>query len=359
MLLVIFGAGASYDSVPHLRASLPSVPPEQRTSVEQDRPPLANQLFENRPKFVDAMERFRDCIPLVPLLRKPDIAVEQELAKFQEQAKHYAVMHRRLAAILYYLHFALWDCQQRWYRHHRGITNYATLIHAIDRWRSELGEQVCFVTFNYDTMLEQALLQVLGLNTDEMDGYISWENYTLIKLHGSVNWGRRVLNIAPDAVHTFNYERLIRDIGQLEISDSYELTDEYPMATGSERDHLVFPALSIPVDKKDEFSCPDAHVEKLASIVPSVTKILTIGWRATEAKFLNMLQSSLTGLKGKQELMVVSGTREGVQETFKNLTRSAVRSSNHALVETGFTALIMEYLDLLEQFLHQGIARTV
>jgi hypothetical protein len=73
MLLVIFGAGASYDSVPHL-------PPFQLSRVanqnnwnplpelqspglhEQSRPPLANGLFDTRGIFVNVMSQFRECM---------------------------------------------------------------------------------------------------------------------------------------------------------------------------------------------------------------------------------------------------------------------------------------------------------
>ena len=111
MLLVIFGAGASYDSVPHLPApSNPADAIKHRVDyASRDRPPLANQLFEDRPEFVNAMEQFKDCMPLVPALRKRGVAVEQELTKLQEQAETFPRVHGELAAIRYYLHLALWQ----------------------------------------------------------------------------------------------------------------------------------------------------------------------------------------------------------------------------------------------------------
>ena len=194
MLLVIFGAGASYDSVPDHPPPTPPLPAMRRFGLtgpfEDDRPPLASQLFDNRKPFVQAMTHFPECKELIPSLRKPDVMVEQELAKIREQAKSYPRAHQELAAICYYLHFALWECQARWYDVHSGITNYAALLRAIDFWRSHSKEKICFVTFNYDTMLEAAMWQVLRFQAPLLDSYISQENYTLIKLHGSINWGR-------------------------------------------------------------------------------------------------------------------------------------------------------------------------
>ena len=346
MLLVIFGAGASYDSASHFRPVPPYIPPEQRAPEQLDRPPLANQLFENRKLFVNTTDLFPACKPLINLLRKPRVVVERELATFQEQARDYPVLYERLAAIRYYLHLALWQCTVRWREQHSGITNYSTLLHVIDRWRFGANEQVCCVTFNYDTMLEDAIAQVLEFNVAHIYSYINWQNYSLIKLHGSVNWGRTVRGILPNQTHSYGYQRLIKDAATLDISDQYELASPpFPMQRGAS-DHVIFPALSIPVDKKDEFSCPSSHVEKLEKVIPDVTKIVTIGWRATEEKFLAMLR---IGLKGVPDLMIVSGDHEGSEETLKNLSMPG--SSNPVLFDKGFSGLIDETA-VLESFLH-------
>jgi hypothetical protein len=91
VLLIVFGAGASYDSVLHcpppaLQFSTNSLRVNQFGQHEEFRPPLANQLFEDRPLFVEKMEQYPACKPLVNLLRG-DARVEQRLAKFEEDAK--------------------------------------------------------------------------------------------------------------------------------------------------------------------------------------------------------------------------------------------------------------------------------
>jgi hypothetical protein len=276
---------------------------------------------------------------LVPLLRRQGIVVEQELARFQEQAKTFPKRYQQLAAIRYYLHFSLWECQRHWNETHKGITNYATLLDEIERWRFEFSERVCFVTFNYDTMLEYAMSQVLRLDIRDLNGYVSHANYTLIKLHGSVNWGREVDGIV--APHTYNQQRLIDESAKLQISNRFRLVTNYPMM--KEGECLVFPALAIPVESKDEFSCPDAHVQVLEQTLPNVTKVLTIGWRATEADFLTMLRSKL---KDNQDLMIVSGDKAGALETFANLARTGWHVRPPTFVENGFTDLILKLAQL-------------
>lgn len=369
MLLVVFGAGASFDSVPHLPAP---GPPSEGLANWEDRPPLANQLFDTRRIFVNLMEKFKDCQALVPILRHSGTSVEKKLAEFQEQAKTFPQTNRELAAIHFYLHFALWDCQDRWRDKHRGITNFSTLLREIERWRFERKEKVCFVTFNYDTMLEEAMSQVLRLEVSDIGGY-RWENYSLFKLHGSINWGRVVYVIDPDPNKNLDrlYQRLIDDAlpGAQVITNTYRLCDHdirpIPIKLGARyapedtTSVVLYPALSIPVEKKDALSCPREHVAALAAMLPNVTKMITIGWRATEAEFLNMLLASrsvlVSGLRQPVNLLVVTGSAEGAAETVQNLVR--VTGASPALfqerfpVTTGFTGLIINDLERLGAFL--------
>jgi hypothetical protein len=340
MLLVVFGAGASFDSVSHF--------PVRDSLYEEFRPPLANELFADRTAFVEAMQRFSDCLPLITLLRG-NVQVEQQLAKFQEQAKTYHPRHRQLAAIRYYLHFMLWNCQDRWRLQHKGITNYATLIDEIERWRVGAKEQVCFVTFNYDTMLEEAMEQVLQFHISDLKSYINQENYTLIKLHGSMNWGRVIeAGFPPPPIHT--QQQLIQVAADLKISDDYTLVPNYPMLSHDQR--FIFPALAIPIDKKDSFECPQEQVTILGNLIRRVTKVMTLGWRATETRFLEMLRSQLTGLTDKIDLLIVSGSPEGATETFKNLDIT-VSSDRYGTLSSGFTGLIND-LATLDAFLRQS-----
>ena len=67
MLLVIFGAGASYDSIPTYPPGTHI--PTGDTLNKFHRPPLANELFENRPVFAEAITYLPECAPIVPRLR--------------------------------------------------------------------------------------------------------------------------------------------------------------------------------------------------------------------------------------------------------------------------------------------------
>ncbi|MGB6404453.1 MAG: hypothetical protein WBF26_16565 [Candidatus Sulfotelmatobacter sp.] len=349
MLLVIFGAGASYDSVPH------HLPPEAQFSTnilrvrqfgpyEEFRPPLANQLFDDRPLFVRIMQTYPACKPLVNLLRG-DVRVEQQLAKFEEQAKTFPPRKQQLAAIRYYLHEMLWNCQANWANEHGGITNHLTFLDAINRWRHENHEQVCIVTFNYDTMLEETMAQLWGWQFTKLSAYTSRPEYKLIKLHGSIDWGQEILS---DVCRGKPTEVIDCAVCDLVISDSYgKVNRDMQFENGT----FGYPALAIPVEKKSEFVCPAEHLRALADFLPNVTKIITIGWRATEQNFLAMLKNKLTGLKGDVDLIVVSGTIKDMTETNANLGLvNALSGCKYPTVDTGFSGLIRS-IGQLDSFL--------
>src|SRR5216684_7194564 len=104
MLMVIFGAGASYDSIP-------AHPPHAGSfAVRQGRGgpvgtaqrlPLANELFADRDDFALWVARFDRCQPIMPLLRKASTSstVEGALEDLQKEAGEYPERYRQLAAI--------------------------------------------------------------------------------------------------------------------------------------------------------------------------------------------------------------------------------------------------------------------
>jgi hypothetical protein len=368
MLLVVFGAGASYDSDPdHPPAYNPNMRADQLPPPEDHRPPLANRLFDNRLQFLSAMEMFPECRPLIPRLRRSGIAVEKELARLQVEANIYPERHQQLAAIRYYLRHALWQCQDRWRGVHRGITNYATLLDELERWRVEKKEKVCFVTFNYDLMLEEAMEQVLHLQVKDMDSYISWDNYSLFKPHGSVDWGRVVKgmnNTARTAPSAF-YQHIIKTVrpNNSTFAEEFQRCD-IELNPNPNTGAVLFPAISIPVENKDEFSCPLEHQKTLKGLLPKVTKMITIGWRATEEDFLKLLLTSrlveaIAGNHKSPELLVVTGSKEGAEQTVRNLAPYEViqdpfQDVDRVRVTTGFTGLINN-LETLAGFLRTGL----
>ncbi len=333
MLMVIFGAGASYDS-------FPSQPPDkpQTARVSDNRPPLADQLFDNRGYFVSVMSEFPKCKPIIPDLqqRPKETSVEQVLQRLQTQAEKDPIRHQQLAAIRYYLHVMMCQCENRWHDVTKGFTNHITLIDKIRHWR-KTQERICLVTFNYDKMLESVLPEV-GITIRNISDYIASDDYKLVKLHGSINWAREVdtpiPNIADRTVEDVASE-LINRAADLSISQRYRIHDGYPIAKSDQL--ALFPALAIPIETKSDYECPREHLETLRSFIPEVTKLLVIGWRATEYNFLQLL---VENHRPPLRVMVVSGRSKQAQEVIDRLQRARIKGDFIA-AKGGFTNFIL------------------
>ena len=124
MILVIFGAGASYDSVPS--RPLAGFPRERINN----RPPLAAELFSSIEFFANCRTSFPRCQPIVTYLQ--DIpngqTVESVLERLQQEAEDDPERKCQVTAIRYYLQTLLRQCQHDWLGITRFGTNYITLI---------------------------------------------------------------------------------------------------------------------------------------------------------------------------------------------------------------------------------------
>ena len=279
--MVIFGAGASYDSA----ASYP--PTTGNPQVERFRPPLARGLFEDRADFQNMLRNYAECAPILQYLRQA-VQIESVLQEFQVQANGGdGRKARQLAAIRYFLQEMLYWCSKNWNHTTIGSTNYLALLDGIEQVRR--GETVCLVTFNYDCLLEYALKD-FRIDVKDMPDYIGHDPFRLFKVHGSVNWGRHIdasgIRTAPP--NTDVIKEIINKAESLRISDDYVFLED-PMARWVGRQPL-FPAIAIPVETKNRFELPSEHLKALKKMIPEVDTILVIGWRGTETHFLELLR---------------------------------------------------------------------
>jgi len=308
MLMVIIGAGASYDSCPTYPAG--RRPKSSNEVVDEDhRPPLANQLFDNRPAFAKALVGYPECLKIAPYLRQlpQDKTLEAVLQDLQSAAVKYPEKERQFAEVRCYLHDVITRSAQSWSEVGMGVSNYKTLLYEIDRTR-KTTEPVCLVTFNYDTLLDDALWHS-GLSIDKLADYIGRHAYyRLFKLHGSVNWAREVELTLLGNTNMGDPHGVLRQViaraKEMRVTDRYLFSPSKVM--GIVQGKLAFPAIAVPVERKQQFECPEFMLEELRKLLPEVTAILTIGWRATEAHFLELLKQ---GVKRSVQLHVVAGPR--------------------------------------------------
>lgn len=342
MLLVIFGAGASFDSAPFMP---PGKGPDDATAW---RPPLANELFANRQGFRDAMSRFPQILPIAARLAQagPQQPLERMLAALRDEAEYYHERHSQLVAVRYYLQFVIWECERHWLQAQTAVTNYLSLLDRIQRWRGG-NTSVVFGTFNYDRLFEYAAsYYISGAKTIYENAYGTLEAYTqhphfpLIKLHGSLDWGYRVNTpLAVVSESNGHVWQIAWDVTtrfpDLDVAHEVEkITERPPQPQGG---HAYVPALALPVDQKSEFVCPRAHLDFLVQHLPQVTSVLTIGWRGTESHFLQTLKNHLAT---EVDLLTVCGEVSSGQQMLETLSAAGLNGSWHAS-NAGFSEFVV------------------
>jgi hypothetical protein len=317
MLMVIIGAGASYDSSP----DKPTKPGDHL----EHRPPLADNLFLDAGLRHTARMQFPQIHELIPeLLPRAGRSLEDSLQRLQDESAKDPWRLQQLAAVRYYLQALFRRLIPQWLNDIGSVTNYRALLGQLFHHRGS-GDPgpVCFVTFNYDTLIEHALEQRLGMKFDAIPDYVSHGELKLFKLHGSENWGRYLASAPPIIGASDNPwaqpEEMIRHVAQLSITENYVIAGKQP--------HIgppLFPAIAIPVLTKSEFECPPDHVSQLAALIPRVTKILTIGWRGKEQHFLNMLAKGLGGSATGIDIVTVAGTEDEAQQTLAHIRAASI-----------------------------------
>ena len=161
----------------------------------------------------------------------------------------------------------------------------------------------------------------------------------MIKLHGSVSWAREVdtpiENLQTLASAWAVPYVLIDRTPDLAISQRYVMPNQCPI--GKSATCALSPAIAIPVETKRSFECPDDHLETLMGLIPSVTKLLMIGWRATEAHFLKLLAENL---QGRVRVLAVADGQEGANEAIENLRRAGI-NGEFTPADGGFSEFVV------------------
>jgi hypothetical protein len=301
MLLTIFGAGASYDSVPRRDYT------SNHVRHSDYLPPLAAELFQPRDLFSKELAEYRSASPLIQEIRNALAAgepVEDILQRYQDLALAEGAdgeLPSQLLALQFYLRAIIDQSTWYWADWANGATNYAALFNQIERWRvTGNGEPVLVATFNYDRMVMSALSSRVDFG--HVDRFIDGRNYKVFYLHGCVTWSHDV-NDFP------------RNTTAQELIERANVLDRNAGFTTSSGELAQIPALAIPTTGKRGFECPERHVEHLTGLLSSVDRVLVIGWRAQEQHFLELFKQTPGGVK----VLVANNGRAGAEEAARRL----------------------------------------
>jgi hypothetical protein len=313
-LVVIVGAGASWDCAD----------PDKRLPFEF-RPPVVRELFDRT--YQQVLDRYpitldvaADLRPLLadPSPDAPALKLEDYLRDRLRDSPH---LHRRTQywSVPLYLQELLLQCSQ----------NYTTQPDNFNRLVSALLdlERVTFVTLNYDTILDRVLESYHAFDS-ELD-YVGNPQFALIKLHGSVNWGRRVF--IEDMDHdprSDRYRTLCRELaldpGRIQ-SDVKVLAppgaDASVHELRSSGDQFFYPALSAPLGPDDDPTCPDLHLKALKTALSQEEygyglHVLVVGYSCLDKTPLDYIRDSGNRI---MSLWIANGSEEASRAAYERM----------------------------------------
>lgn len=325
--MVIFGAGASFDYTFDFKRT--------------NRPPLAKDLFSDN--YDEIIKKYPGAFNL-----SSNIALSNDIEDyFQKQWERILktkdeILLSKLINTQYYLH----ELFQTISKEHNGNrkNNYSVLTKQAHEYSLDTQENILFVNFNYDTLIEEALEKTLHYTFNNLSEYIDTENKNILlfKPHGSCNWVKFFKQpfIQPNSVIT-NKLASISDMAKYFYESKFQYTeilkllaDDYSVRNGLPERKLVgvmdwnklrefeyLPQLLIPYKEKDGFAMPDFHTDHLNIFMEGIEDIMIIGWKGTEIKFQELLANKL---KGRRLNISIINNDDGtsIKELFANISSS-------------------------------------
>lgn len=292
MITIILGAGASNGCVQKQDGATP-------LGID---PPLSKQLFDNIPEFrkiLSAYDRAKQLVYniRISLRESNSTSLEDELDSYAAKGQYLSEM----VAIKFYLRDLFQKVSDDYLSKIIGTDNYSSLVHFLNK---EVMEPVTFITFNYDTLLEQSIEEITQRRYKKMQDYMS-SKYPILKLHGSCNWCRLL----------FDW-------------DLQESPYEYFSSSGTEPNNPIevgeqhqesYPAIGLPLTTKtkESFECPEEMLNQAIETMQHTTKLILIGWKGREDHFNRLV---LSRLNKDASIQIISQSTASAKKIGEHLT---------------------------------------
>lgn len=270
-LVVTLGAGASYDCIDtNLVTNYSS----------QYRPPLVNDLF--RLTFDEILNNHLHVKAIVDEFRRKlreQWTFEQLLKNLEQRSS--LVMKKAAWEVPLYLKALFGFISTNFLQ--QANTKYINLINYIEE--SKYSE-VLFLTTNYDLGVEYALSNLKKFHS--VSSYIDGK-YALVKLHGSVNWGQKVLDLQHIPTSTVSYIASLTN--KPTVAEEINITPDYSQHTYG--NHFYYPRISSPIEGKNDFACPIEHLQFAKSFINNCSDFLFIGFSGSDEHVLKLFANAI------------------------------------------------------------------
>lgn len=287
-------------------------------------PPLTPQLFDpNRLGYAEILAKYPLAKAAAAELGSAQsaVSIETQLRERYRDSEH-EHDRRIFRGVLPYLQELLYTVSHEFTPFPQ---NYEILVTKLLRLK-----EVVFVSLNYDLLLDNALVTTDSDKSD-MDWYIrtARRNWSLIKLHGSVDWGRELSSprgdkdfTAPNANTPLSSKIWLRT-GSLDAIRGFPFDSS---VYASREQKLYFPALAAPVGESDELVCPPEHVrflrDRLAESQPM--HLLMVGYSGIDHEVVRLIRESERGIK---TLTIVDQGKEAAWGVANRLAEQGVTSA--------------------------------
>lgn len=328
-LAVILGAGASYDLIP---ASL-----ETEIKNRECKPPLTVNLFNSPivPPILANYPRAQTGIAWIKMrLQDKNQTLEgllKELREVKEESE--AQQFRQIPLCLQHIFREISDL----YCYHP--VNYSVLVSKTQRFSIS---SVAYITLNYDLFMEEAIRKERDIQFDDISKYVQeGEKWMYIKLHGSINWGRRINKITNpgDTVAAFLENIRMLDLDK-DLESKIVVDYSYKSRPGTHAEYRFYPALSVPVEGEYKLNCPDEHVDKLRDFLKDCKNILIIGVSGKDQDLLDILKETVTA--EPKSVVLVGGKNVG--DAHNNFLAGVPQFQNAGwqVYEEGFSGFLIK-----------------
>lgn len=336
-VLLILGAGAS-----HAHWNGNGDPRPEWT------PPLAAHLFGGHPRdpylqdrknsFVPVLQDYPGANVVAGDLAQRELPDDFAFEKYLLRVSQNDVLKPHYFDVPLYIRDIVRSCSEEFGQFSGNLTTLITGLSAFE------NNEVFVVSLNYDTLLEQDLQRLFPTLPPykHVDDYVGEERpVKLIKLHGSVNWFRRMFHWSqfPSDLEQQSTRQIFDQYG-FELMDEEIIVDDSIAWAGSAKstvnrvDIPMYPTLTAPLANKtaDSLVLPRSHEIALTSFMQQCDKILVVGTSGHDEDLLELLSS---GINDVDKAHYVVGTTPEVK-TVPERFESAVPKLGLAKVRRAF-----------------------